>query len=157
MKTRFSLENVLQEIKTLSYVTDAGNIAMANVLGVELLRNVAEEIADIRNQRIMKIMVHILDPGQESPKHRDWVSPTATLGEWACLERWHLPIQTNEKAIWWDEKEGERHLPLGYWSGPMPYWRYHLVSNKGVEARIHIIVDLDSPKAVGKYEEQIER
>ena len=159
LKSSMDLGALIQETEKFHYTMDDGNVEMAagiDIMGSNLIRKAAQEIADARGQKVLKIHVHKVAPGANVPKHRDWVQATQALGVSPCLERWHLPIKTNPQCTWWDEKLGEKHFPVGVWSGPVPYWTLHTIYNRGKEERIHIIVDLDSPKAVGEYQDESE-
>lgn len=157
LKVKGDIKVLLKETEKLEYSVDAGNIEMASNLmdrqDIPEIKKAAEELAKERKQTILRIMVHRVEPNAEVPKHRDFVPATAQ-GSQPCLERWHLPLQTSDQCTWWDEEAGEKKMPVGVWSGPVPYWLNHTIYNKGKEKRVHVIVDLDSPKAIGNYSEQ---
>lgn len=109
------------------------------------------EISELRDQQPLHIMINRLKPGVEVPIHRDYILPTQTQRYQPCVERWHLPISSNDRCGWWDEDSGNQYPKLGEWFGPVPYWIPHKVWNFGTTDRIHLVIDLDTPKPVGKY------
>jgi hypothetical protein len=151
IKSSADLKTLVEYAKNLEYTMDGGNVYMHNAQAGDSFWEAAKEIAGKRSQTILRVMVHRVAPNAKVPKHRDWVAATKHLGNSPCLERWHLPIQTNDNCVWWDEKDGDQKFPQGVWCGPVPYWISHTIVNNGTQDRIHIIVDLDSPKPVGSY------
>jgi hypothetical protein len=115
-----------------------------------LINAAVREIAEARGYEPLHLMINELPPGVVVPKHRDWLLPTTTQPSRPCVERWHLPVQTNPDAMFWDEDRGLQHAPLGVWFGPVPYWILHTVWNLGTTPRVHIVVDLDTP-SIGAY------
>lgn len=140
--------------------TDEGNVEMAFVQGSGIsdaipayLRKAIEEIAAFYSKGTpINLMVNTMLPGKCSPTHRDWIK-SPKQGVNACIARFHLPIQTNPEAKWWDEHHQYRTLEEGAWYGPMPYWNKHRVCNFGITPRIHLIVDLDTPLPLGCYQD----
>lgn len=110
------------------------------------------EISLIRGTPALHMMINRLGPGIEVPIHRDFLNPTR-LGPHPCLERWHLPVTTNNLAGWWDEDIGDYVMFPGYWHGPVPYWLKHRVYNLGKRERVHLVIDLDSAISQGAYRE----
>lgn len=95
---------------------------------------VIQEIEGILEKKALYIMVNNVPPGLIVPVHVDTLP--------VPVQRWHLPVQTNEFAYFWDMQNHWRHLPLMQWTqvfheGP------HTVVNFGPEPRIHIVVDLE--------------
>lgn len=156
LKTKLDLAGLAEEVSALSKHLDGSGALM--VLdpnkGVPdlgpLISEAVREVAEWRGWPALHLMINELPPGVEVPKHRDWLKPTQTQPIRPCVERWHLPILTNQAASFWDEENGERHAPAGVWFGPVPYWLLHTVWNRGTTARVHLVVDLDSPP-VGAY------
>ncbi len=105
------------------------------------------EIGALRNQPILHAMINKLPPGVIVPNHTDTLAPTRQ-GQRPFLERWHLPIATNDGCFFWDLRNGHHHMALGSWHGPVPYWIEHAVENTGETERIHLVVDLDTPERI---------
>lgn len=83
------------------------------------------------------VMVNTLPPGTSSGIHVD-PSP-----EGIHFQRWHLPLETNPQAKFWQEgMEKPEHLEFGWWHGPVEYWKRHIVRNDGEQSRTHLIVDV---------------
>lgn len=92
------------------------------------------EIEGLVNGKANHIMLNRLRPHDNVLPHRDQMD----VGE-----RWHLPLVTNPRAIWWDEMDGkEVHMEVGFWYGPVPYKVEHSVWNDGETERIHLVVDV---------------
>jgi hypothetical protein len=121
------------------------------------LSRALREVSDWRKQPILNVMVNRLAPGITVPVHRDWIRPTRHQPDRPCVERWHLPILTNEECMVWVDEIGFDHYRLGVWSGPIQYWREHYVENTGATERVHLVVDLDTPVRQGWYAEQLAR
>lgn len=160
MKTICDLGILLKEAESLVYSLDGSGalMAMQQSQGIpdlakypELAKAVAE-ISEIRKTPPLHLMINILKPNVTVPIHRDWILPTKHQSLAPTVERWHLPIKTNPEARYWNELNGVSHMPLGYWSGPIQYWMQHQVWNSGPEERIHIVIDLDTPHALGHYQ-----
>jgi hypothetical protein len=151
------LAGLLEEVRQLKFHRDGSGAMMAvhpskgipDFVG-PLVRRAIREVSVLRGYDPLHLMINWLVPGTEVPVHRDWIVPTQAQPHAPTVERWHLPIQTNLDAVFWDEDRGEHHMPLGVWCGPVPYWIRHTVRNHGTTDRIHIVVDLDSPP-VGVY------
>lgn len=99
-----------------------------------LFYDVAGEISLRLQKRALYLMVNILPPGIVVPVHTD------TLPQ--PVQRWHLPIQTNRHAYFWDEVDGVWHMEHRAWVRIFPE-RRHTIFNFGNEDRIHIVVDLE--------------
>lgn len=159
LRTNLDLAGLGREIATLPFWIDGSGAEMAVKPGggipidSPLVRAAIQEISAMRGLPALHVMVNKLPPGVVVPVHRDWLPPTRAQPRTPTLERWHLPIQTNDRAFWWDEDRGPLSMETGYWYGPVPYWRKHQVWNLGDEERVHLVVDLDSPVAIGDYRE----
>lgn len=149
--------DLLREIEQLTSVRDDSGVYMMvkpcaglpdYIMKNPAIKAAVWEIAHIRELRPLHVMINILPPFTQVPIHTDRLHATPSLGEDPHLERWHLPIMTNEGCHFWDEKYGEHFMPLGDWSGPVPYWLKHTVVNRGESDRVHLVVDLDSVHAV---------
>lgn len=123
----------------------------------ELIRfpALAAEIGQLMKFRradgIEQVMVNRLDPGGNLAIHRDgrpYEPPP---------ERWHLPVITNRRVLYWQEGDGmdaeidgngspvfgnRVHMAGGSWWGPIEYWRLHRMANDGESSRLHLVVDL---------------
>lgn len=94
---------------------------------------VKELSAHSGHHHISQAMVNVLDPGGKLAAHRDGLPDHY---------RYHLPVQTNEQASWWDEHGGTVHMDQGFWYGPVPYCGVlHAATNHGILARVHLVVD----------------
>jgi hypothetical protein len=144
-KTQVNLVELYKAVKALSYKRDSTGVLMACGQGqgtklgneADIIRITAQEIAHYRKTRPLHIMCNIIPPGVSVPEHIDYIPNQRHV------ERWHLPIKTNEKAIIWEEETGEYYMSPRYWWGPVTYWKMHSVRNLGDEERIHLVVDLD--------------
>lgn len=105
------------------------------------------EIANLRKQEVLHVMINKLPPNVIVPNHTDTLTPTRQ-GERPRVERWHLPITSNEGCFFWDDNFGFTRMLLGSWWGPVPYWLEHAVENTGQTERVHIVVDLDTHEPV---------
>lgn len=119
-------------------ITQSGGLPNAIV---EPFRVAIEEIVKWRNKTPLHLMINNLPSGVTTPIHIDTVKSDNEGGR-KRLERWHLPLLTNNECYWWDEETGNLKMLIGYWYGPMPYWINHKVWNLGSTNRIHLIVDL---------------
>jgi hypothetical protein len=164
MKTECNIEKLVDEVNKLDFHLDGSGAEMACrpsngipfwIQRFPELTKAIQEIARLRNQVALHMMINKLPSNTIVDRHRDWIAPTAKLGKNPCLERWHLPIQTNEYCQIWTEEypDTSTHYKLGEWSGPVHYWKLHQVWNTGSTERIHIVIDLDSPTPQGKYDE----
>lgn len=153
LPSKVKVTDLLAAIKTIKWKRDDTGIFMAfnPSAGVDagLLESpafvaVLKEISTLRGAAVVNIMINKIPPGVSAPVHRDWVKPIKGIVN-PTVERWHLPILTNDKALWWDEKLGSEGaiMPVGMWSGPVEYWLHHTVKNLGSTDRIHIVVDLE--------------
>lgn len=113
-----------------------------------------DELAWIREQKVLWVMINKLPPDTIVPVHTDTLLPTQQ-GKLPRLERWHLPIVTNPDCYFWDEHHKWTHFALGSWWGPVPYWLNHSVENTGQTERIHVVVDLDTPNPVDVNHEPV--
>jgi hypothetical protein len=104
-----------------------------------LVMEAANEIAQLRSQDVLNIMVNKLPAGVYVNTHVDPLPATKYQGPLPHVERWHLPIVTDLKCL----LSGE-HLVNGFWHGPIRYWEPHDVQG-GQYDRIHLVVDLDTP------------
>lgn len=81
---------------------------------------------------VQQVTFSSIEPNQSVAKHVD-VGPH--------YARYHYPVTA--PVYWWDEEQGDLILPQGEWSGPLPFWKLHSVSNPTAETRITVIVDFD--------------
>lgn len=117
------------------------------------IRHAIEEIERLRKLTVLHIMINRLKPGVVVPVHRDFLRPTPLQQRnHPTLERWHLPVVTNDGCLWWGEDTGTVHFPKGKWMGFIPYWKNHKVWNAGQTERVHLVVDLDTPEHLGEYD-----
>lgn len=138
--TSLNLITLLEEARALSYKDDDSGAKMAYRQSTKIASNspfqiAADEIKRILGLEPIFITLNILPAGVTVPVHTD----TLVGGR---KNRWHLPLITNPDCFFWDEINGQRHLPYGFWSGPIPHWINHNVWNHGVTERIHLVVDL---------------
>lgn len=156
--TQTSLEKLLEEVGKLPFVNEGDYIEMAcpqsrkHLMALPQINYAVSEIASLRKLSPVFVMVNRLLPRSETPEHQDWLDPTPLQRFHPLLERWHLPLQTNPACFFHTRHEQPIHFPLGTWTGPVPYWKHHWVSNKGSEVRIHLVVDLDTFEPIGEYE-----
>jgi len=145
-KSLLDMPKLYQASLTLNYWLDGAGVEMSITQSgglpepaISLFREAIDEIAKVRIGLIpMHIMVNRLPPNTSVPIHIDPVIPRDVH-----LERWHLPIKTNDRAFWWGQNTGKFHMALGCWYGPMPYWELHNVDNTHpIDDRVHLIVDL---------------
>lgn len=78
----------------------------------------------------IKVIFSSITPGQVVAPHTDG-GPH--------YQRFHLPITA--PVHWWDEEGGDQVFPVDEWSGPVPFWVKHSVSNPTDVTRITVIVD----------------
>lgn len=102
-----------------------------------LFPHVAHAVAKLGAARehdmLTQIMVNRLDTDGVLDEHRD--GPPDDY-------RYHLPVFTNDQAVWWDEINGFVHMNEGMWYGPVPYFgKLHAFYNHGDAARTHLVVD----------------
>lgn len=143
MQTRLDLGELEDSIKYLPFWEDGSRMLMMNApcegipkhLPSQIHRAILE-IQFLTGLTPVHMMINKLPPCITVGVHTD------TLTNNEKMSRWHLPIKTNEQAFFWDEEEGQKHFPLGVWSGPVKYWIPHSVYNLGDEERIHLVVDL---------------
>src|SRR5262245_37659900 len=134
------LDRLLKEILTLDFWIDGSKAEMAHPpnkpIGIltSAIWDAVQEIGRLCNQQPIYMMINNLPPDVIVPKHRDWTSKE--------VERYHLPVITNERCWWWDETNGTLLMEAGHWYGPMPYNIIHQVGNLGKTDRIHLVVDL---------------
>jgi hypothetical protein len=156
------LKELNEQVNKLEYWLDGAQVQMcvtqsgglpSEVLQHRMVAFAIEEITRHRQLDPVNVMINKVGPEVIVPVHRDWLKPTKLQPVKPVIERWHLPIVTNEGATFWGELYGVMHMACGCWYGPIPYWRKHTVANCGTETRIHLIVDLDCHEPLGKYEE----
>lgn len=100
-----------------------------------LNRAIRELRLNVQVGPLMQTMVNRLRPNGELKAHRD--GPPDRL-------RFHLPVQTNDAAHWWDEIHGYEQMKRGHWYGPVPYCGVlHSVANYGESDRIHVVCDFE--------------
>lgn len=158
IKTELDLDKLRLECKKLSFSLDGSGAEMFCVQSQRVPNNYPEilkavgEISGLRKLDPLYLMVNRLKPGVIVPVHRDFLVSAGKQknAKYPTFERWHLPVQTNEDCGFWDEENGHKIMKLGFWWGPVPYWKFHQVWNKGEYERIHLIVDLDS-EPMGEY------
>lgn len=145
---------LLDEINTLEFFQDDTGVLMAYRQSNGIPINSAQhprlftaciEIASLRKQPLLHMMINRMGPGIEVPFHRDYLKDTQKQGRYPHVERWHFPILTNPEAFFFTEYE-QIHMEAGYWHGPVEYWNLHRVCNRGQWERTHLVVDLDSER-----------
>lgn len=112
-----------------------------------LVKQAIAEIEGLRDAKVVNIMINDIPAGTVVPVHRDFLLPINGI-KLPIVERWHLPVSTNDLAVWWDETMlpgTTEKMALGVWHGPVKYWKNHNVSNHGTTPRMHLVVDLDIP------------
>lgn len=140
MKTKLDVAKLLAEANEMTYWLDGSGayMGMKPAAGIPLLppllTQAVQEIGVLERKRPLNVMLNRLPAGVTVPKHTDTVPGKPV--------RMHLPLATNEHCFFWDELNGERHFPLGEWSGPVLYHIEHNVWNHGTTERIHLVVDL---------------
>lgn len=157
-----NLTSLLEALETLFFTLDGSGAEMAFPPngGLPLwlsdsppLAKALEEIERITGLSALHVMVNRLKPGVVVPVHRDFLLPTPLQQRnHPTIERWHLPVVTNNECLWWGEDTGTIHFPKGEWMGFLPYWKKHQVWNAGQTERVHLVVDLDTPVHLGEYE-----
>jgi len=160
IKSYQSLDKLLDLARRLTVVQDEGYVQMTALQSTDLLRKhdeieeAVQEISSLRKLEAVYVMVNKMDPGKILPRHQDWLAPTPLQPyKGPLIERWHLPLFTNNCVLWYDSSHPEGcYMPPGYWCGPVPYWNHHTVMNTGPTERYHLIVDLDCPEPMGAYE-----
>lgn len=100
----------------------------------EAIAEAVAELEGLTGRECVFLMFNKLDPGAAVPVHVD-SHPDP-------VDRWHLPVITNDDAFWWDEAGGEIHMAPGFWWGPVPFDIPHRVRNDGPTPRIHLVVDV---------------
>lgn len=157
VKTKVDLVALLKEINTLQFNEDGSKALMAfgpctkvseltghtDLNEYPLLKQAILEIAKLREVNALYMMINRIPPGVCVPEHTDTLLEHPVFGKAPTLERFHLPILTNDKAEWWDEVTGKMNLLAGVWYGPVPYWVKHNVSNLGETERVHLVIDVD--------------
>lgn len=104
---------------------------LANFPAIEMA--IEELRAEMGHRILTQVMVNSLEAGGKLSAHRDGLPDDA---------RYHLPVNTNPGAVWWDEFHGTMHMREGHWHGPVPYCGVlHAVANNGTESRLHIVAD----------------
>lgn len=162
LKSEMDLSTLLIIIPTLPKIRDDSGVIMtylqsggipSGLIAHAPFAKVIAEIERLRKAVAVNVMINIIPPGITVPPHQDWLTPINGKKH-PIVERWHLPLATNEAAVWWDSRmpEGKTvNMPLGIWCGPVPYWKLHKVSNLGLSRRIHLVVDLDVEVPNEKY------
>lgn len=143
MQSQINLLGLMKDINELEFWIDGSGAEMSvkpaeypNYLkNKSFIRQAIAEIERLTNQKSVYVMINKLKAGVEVSVHTDTLPKR--------IDRYHLPILTNEKAFWWDRVYGVRHLKAGVWYGPMPYWLDHSVANFGDIERVHLVVDLE--------------
>jgi Aspartyl/Asparaginyl beta-hydroxylase len=147
-----NIEEFLQEVRKLQFELDGSGAKMAFkqsktpgrwLAHCPMIALAMEEIAALREAPVLYVMVNIVPPGCVVPVHTDTLLPHPVFGERPRLERWHLPLKTNNFSTFGGEVDGAIHMEVGYWYGPVQYWENHAVWNHGSDDRIHLICDLD--------------
>ncbi len=93
------------------------------------------EIEGLTGQKSISMMLNIAEYGVIVPIHTDTLEHPG--------DRYHLPLMTNENALWWGEDDGYVHMDKGIWYGPVQYWKDHTIMNLGREVRVHLVIDLE--------------
>ena len=151
--TKIPILDLMKDVKNIkSWIKDDSGVLMASApsAGIDwlkpfsALKKAVQEICDYRKANAVNAMVNNVPAGIIVPKHRDYLAPINGIKH-PIVERWHLPLQTNERCFWSDSHhEGEElFMPLGVFSGPVCFWIEHWVSNLGTTDRFHLVVDLD--------------
>lgn len=160
LPTKLDLESILAEVVQIDFWKDDSEVEMCvrqsdgiPFRNATAIMSAVGEIGLLRLTPPLHLMINRMPPKVLVPKHRDFLKASTHQQRYPTLERWHLPIVTNEGAWWWDEQHGRMLLPAGFWYGPMPYWLEHQIGNDGNDSRIHLIVDLDSPEPIGFYKD----
>lgn len=158
-QTKLDLTLLFKEVICLPFKKEGDYIEMAasqshiNLIVFPQIAAAVKEIESFRKLTAVYVMVNKLPPGAVVPYHQDWLVPTPKQPKEPTIERWHLPLMTNLQALFCLKTEKNcAHLALGYWTGPIPYWKHHNVTNGGRDTRVHLIVDLDTPVRMGEYE-----
>jgi hypothetical protein len=161
LKSGLDVDVIFEAVQRLSFWLDGSGAEMAiapnggipnEVSNDPGLKAALEEIARLRNLSVLHIMVNKMKPNVRVPIHRDFLLPTPLQKRnHPTIERWHLPIVTNDDCTWWDEVSGIYRMKPGFWHGPVPYWLKHQVTNDGQTERIHLVIDLDTPDLIGEY------
>lgn len=122
--------------KKFEFFDGGGGILMAFRQSVDIvgLEKYTKEIERYTKKQAVYALINIIPPGIKSEIHTDTLK--------FDVFRYHLPLQTNPGAWWWDETGGRRVLEAGVWHGPMPYKINHAVGNDGVTDRVHLVIDL---------------
>ncbi len=132
-----SLDYWIDGTGILMSITQSGGLPekAKNLFGAAI-----SEIEKLTKLKAINMMINDCKPGLIIPKH---VDPVKGDKESNCYHsRWHLPLITNESCAFWCKELDYVHFPIGYWSGPVEYWKEHSVYNLGETNRIHLIVDL---------------
>ena len=143
MPSKLRMTDLRDAIKGLRFKLDDTGVFMAFPQSCKIGRDLdhrilaaAHEIETFISKRAVYLCVNVLPPKIYVPAHMD------TL-ERPRMSRWHLPIATNLYCRYQSEVNGNLHMTLGTWCGPITYWEPHTVYNNGCEHRIHLIVDLE--------------
>lgn len=104
--------------------------------GTGLIGKAIDEVRCARQVGALRQMiVNRLRPYGKLEAHRDG---------WPDRLRFHLPLQTNPGAYWWDELNGKVHMSCGTWYGPVPYCGVlHAAHNPTPVDRVHLVVDFE--------------
>lgn len=142
--SHLDMATLAHAITALPTTVDDGNVHMVYDQGTDpekvqnpYIRKAIREIEILTGGKAVGVMVNTLKAGQYSPIHTDKLT--------GKYDRFHLPVQTNEHAYWWDATLplGKLlHMREGTWYGPVPYYHDHRVFNDGKQDRIHIVVDI---------------
>lgn len=157
MKTKVDLVGLAKEIRELDYIVDGSKALMAfnpctktkdifeesTENEFPLLKLIILEICEYCKAEALYIMINIIPPGVIVPTHTDTLKSHSEFGDRPKLQRYHLPITTNDKCYWYDLITGKIQMEAGIWYGPVPYWVEHNVENLGETERIHLVVDLN--------------
>lgn len=160
-ESRVLMPELIQDIGKMNYAikddTGTDMYSPQQMIGIskDLPRSIKmliTEIEFIRSLSAIRFMMNRLGPGIKVPPHQDWlVGRDGKRQDVPMIERWHMPVITNQDCRWWDETNGHVHMVAGVWHGPMPYWNYHVVQNNGLTERVHIVVDIETTSPVGMY------
>lgn len=160
-QSNLSPKDLLADVKRLSYFRDDTGVQMARrqstmipadtKMSFPYIAAAIDEIAGLLGKTAYHYMVNKLPPSCSVPIHTDSLKRNIDAGK-IVLERWHLPIVTNPLALYWDSTLNVRgdgsyigiHMRLGYWHGPIPYYKDHTIWNDHpTDERIHLVVDLE--------------
>lgn len=157
VKSELDLAKYLDHFHTMTFKVDGTGILMANgqwqgvpqegyELWVAAFQDLGNAVARTFGQEnssiffpialeLHHVMVNAIPPGANSGWHVD-PEPGRRFS------RWHLPVTSNDDCLFEQEGELPIRMGIGWWHGPVEYWRRHRVSNSGKTGRAHLILDI---------------